>query len=69
MFRILWAFDVLPGLDEKGNVVLPAADAFTTSLVTRPMPFPCRFQPRHEGVEEVISDEAERAEVDSAAWK
>ncbi|KAJ7802217.1 cytochrome P450 [Mycena olivaceomarginata] len=67
--RILWAFDVLPGLDEKGNVVLPAADAFTTSLVTRPMPFPCRFQPRHEGVEEVINDEAERAELDSAAWK
>ncbi|KAJ7813127.1 cytochrome P450 [Mycena olivaceomarginata] len=66
--RILWAFDVLPGLNDKGDVVLPSADAFTSGLITRPMPFPCRFKPRHAGVEEVVINEAERADVDSAAW-
>ncbi|KAJ6460391.1 cytochrome P450 [Mycena vitilis] len=67
--RILWAFEILPGADEKGNVIQPSADDFTTGLITRPVPFPCCFKPRHGSAAEVVQSEAEQADIDSAAWK
>ncbi|KAJ7671682.1 cytochrome P450 [Mycena polygramma] len=67
--RILWAFEILPGADEKGNVILPSANDFTTGLITRPVPFPCCFQPRHGSAAEVVQSEAEQADIESAAWK
>ncbi|KAF7330210.1 Cytochrome P450 [Mycena venus] len=60
--RILWAFDVLPGLDEHGEAVIPSPDKFTSGLLTEPMPFPCRFEPRHGTTVEIVRSEAEAAE-------
>ncbi|KAJ7116691.1 cytochrome P450 [Mycena epipterygia] len=67
--RVLWAFQILPGLDEAGNVVAPSADDFTSGLITRPTPFPCRFEPRQNSTVEVVHIEAERADVESVVWE
>ncbi|KAJ7672234.1 cytochrome P450 [Mycena polygramma] len=61
--RILWAFEILPGLNEKGDVVLPSADNFTNGLTTGPAPFPCRFKPRHSSTAEILHSEAETADI------
>ncbi|KAK0213317.1 cytochrome P450 [Desarmillaria ectypa] len=67
--RILWAFDVMPPVDEKGNKVLPSADSFTTGLTIQPEPFKCYFEPRSPHAKDIIIQEAERAEIDACAWK
>ncbi|KAJ7510535.1 cytochrome P450 [Mycena galericulata] len=67
--RILWAFRILPELDDKGRPTLPSADDFTSGLITRPVPFACRFEPRHGSAVDVVNSEAERADVESYAWK
>ncbi|KAJ7082888.1 cytochrome P450 [Mycena belliarum] len=67
--RMLWAFKILPGTDKNGNAIVPSANDFTSGLLTRPTPFPCRFEPRHESAAEVVQNEAERADIESEAWK
>ncbi|KAJ6553462.1 cytochrome P450 [Mycena vulgaris] len=66
--RILWAFNILHGLDPDGSPVLPSANDFTSGLVIRPIPFPCRFEPRQTTTADVLNSEAERADTESAAW-
>ncbi|KAJ7470933.1 cytochrome P450 [Mycena latifolia] len=66
--RILWAFNILPGMDQNGITILPFADDFTSGLVIRPTPFPCRFEPRQGTTVEILRSEAERADVESVAW-
>ncbi|KAJ6577527.1 cytochrome P450 [Mycena capillaripes] len=61
--RMLWTFHILPGLNEKGDPVIPSADNFTSGLVTGPAPFPCRFEPRHKSTAEIIHSEAEVADM------
>ncbi|KAF7375270.1 Cytochrome P450 [Mycena sanguinolenta] len=61
--RILWAFEILPGVDDKGEVVIPSPDSFTSGLVVGPTPFPCRFEPRHSTTVEIVHNEAEGAEI------
>jgi hypothetical protein len=47
--RILWAFDVLPGLDENGNEIKVDTQAYEPGLsLTSPKPFRARFVPRSE---------------------
>lgn len=69
MSRILWAFDIMPPVDEKGNRVLPSVDSFTSGLTTRPEPFKCYFEPRSSQAKDTIVQEADRAEIDALAWK
>jgi len=56
--RLLWAFDVsregVEVLDTKG----------TDGLVTKPLPFKCRFEPRGEWVRKVVKRECDRWGVD-----
>ncbi|KAJ7895083.1 cytochrome P450 [Mycena leptocephala] len=61
--RILWAFEILPGLNENGEVVIPSADDFISGLVSSPAPFLCRFQPRHSSTVEIVHNEAEGADM------
>ncbi|KAJ6468323.1 cytochrome P450 [Mycena sanguinolenta] len=61
--RILWAFEILPGSNEKGEVVIPSPDSFTSGLVVGPTPFPCRFEPRQRTTVEIVNGEAEGAEI------
>ncbi|KAK0240852.1 cytochrome P450 [Armillaria nabsnona] len=67
--RILWAFDIMPLVDEKGNKVLPSVDSFTSGLTTQPEPFKCYFEPRNSQANDIIIQEADRAEIDALAWK
>ncbi|KAJ7224125.1 cytochrome P450 [Mycena pura] len=67
--RILWAFNTLPSSNAEGKPILPSADDFTTGLITRPTPFPCRFEPRTGSTAEVVHAEADRAETELTAWK
>jgi hypothetical protein len=56
--RILWAFDVLPGLDETGNEIKPDTEAYETSTsLTQPIPFKARFVPRSEEKRRLILEE------------
>lgn len=57
--RILWAFDILPTLDEHGNSKLPDQERLTQGFVCMPEPFSARFVPRS----------AERANVVRKEWR
>ncbi|KAK0194886.1 cytochrome P450 [Armillaria mellea] len=67
--RMLWAFDIMPSIDEKGNKVLPSVDSFTSGLTTGPEHFKCYFEARSSRAKDIIIQEADRAEIDALAWK
>ncbi|KAI3602517.1 cytochrome p450 [Moniliophthora roreri] len=53
---ILWAFNVSPGTDERGNIILPDADAgISDGLVVRPPDFPCKITPRYADVPALVA--------------
>lgn len=65
--KILWAFDIRPGLDEKGNVVdidITSETRYKDGLVVSPAPFPCDIRPRSEKIRETIMREFAVAERD-----
>ncbi|KAL4905343.1 cytochrome P450 [Aspergillus multicolor] len=59
--RLIWAFDVRPGLDSDGNEVKLDIFAYTNTENTRPEPFKARFTPRSEKIHALIFEEAEQA--------
>ncbi|KAK4466378.1 Fumitremorgin C synthase [Cladorrhinum samala] len=61
--RLLWAFDIKPELDERGKPVVVDTKG-TDGLVTKPLPFKARFEPRGERVKEVIMRECDTWRVD-----
>ncbi|KAH7110166.1 cytochrome P450 [Dactylonectria macrodidyma] len=64
--RILWAFKILPPVDDNG-VNLPvdlSDDAFVLGAVTMPKPYKCRFIPRNSQVEETLVREWKAAEAE-----
>ncbi|PNS18366.1 3-hydroxyphenylacetate 6-hydroxylase [Sphaceloma murrayae] len=67
--RLLWAFEILPGLDEKGDVVKPDIFAYSDSENMRPLPFAVRFVPRGEGRRAEIEREAAEAGRRLRRWE
>uniref|UniRef100_A0A8H7KE77 Cytochrome P450 n=1 Tax=Bionectria ochroleuca TaxID=29856 RepID=A0A8H7KE77_BIOOC len=59
--RLLWAYNIQPGLDEKGQPVELDIFAYTESENTRPEPFKARFTPRSKETEQIILGDAEEA--------
>ncbi|KAG6355934.1 hypothetical protein INS49_015318 [Diaporthe citri] len=59
--RLLWAFKVEAGLDDKGKPVQLSAFAYNDSENIRPLPFKARFTPRSSKIEELIRSEAREA--------
>lgn len=56
---------MLPPSDANGTKILPKLkEAGYCEFIWRPDAFECVFKPRSEGVEEMITREAERAEVE-----
>ncbi|KAI0810997.1 cytochrome P450 [Irpex lacteus] len=52
---MLWAFDIQPCLDEKGEAILPPTDEWVDAgFVVRPASFDCNFTPRFSGVREIL---------------
>ena len=61
--RILWAFDILPGLDDNGKEIKPDTENYekNTSL-TSATPFKARFVVRSEEKRKMILDEWKTAQ-------
>jgi len=61
--RILWAFDILPGLDADGKEIKPDKENYekNTSL-TSAIPFKARFVVRSEETRNMILDEWKTAQ-------
>ncbi|KAI8932356.1 hypothetical protein NX059_010548 [Plenodomus lindquistii] len=70
--RMLWAFDILPALDDGGQPLLPDAANLTEGLVVRPKPFPARFIPRSKERADMVRQEWEKMEClldEEKQWK
>ncbi|KAF8888764.1 cytochrome P450 [Infundibulicybe gibba] len=68
--RILWAFDVLPQLDDKGQPILPVdPDHFTNGFNSKPVSFDCRLVPRSQKTVECIESGWQAAKSKLAAWQ
>ena len=63
--RLLWAFDIKPGPSEEGGP--PDASKGTDGLVTKPLPFKARFQPRDQSARDLIRRDCNTHAVDFAA--
>ncbi|KAH9900103.1 cytochrome P450 [Xylariomycetidae sp. FL2044] len=61
IIRLLWAYDIRPGLDESGNEVTLDIFAYTSCENMRPEPFKARFIPRTPQIEQMILEEAKVA--------
>jgi hypothetical protein len=62
--KLLWAFEILPGLDEQGNVVEPDVDptrAYSEGFLVCVKQFPARFKVRSETRRQAIESEWETA--------
>lgn len=57
--RILWAFNITPSLDKKGQPILPDPDRLTQGFVCLPEKFPANITPRSK----------QRAEIVEKEWK
>ncbi|KAM5349584.1 hypothetical protein ACJ41O_006089 [Fusarium nematophilum] len=59
--RMIWAFKIRPGVDDKGREVDLDIFAYTESENTRPEAFKVRFMPRTKKIRELIESEAAEA--------
>lgn len=59
--RLIWAFDMKPGLDDNGREVQLDIFAYSKSENIRPLPFKARFTPRSEAIRDLILEEAAAA--------
>ncbi|PPQ77934.1 hypothetical protein CVT25_015409 [Psilocybe cyanescens] len=67
--RILWAFDILPAIDEYGRQVLPDVNNYTNGFNSRPVSFECQLIPRNGKIKAHIEAEWEAAKVHLDQWQ
>lgn len=63
MARMLWAFEILPALDEQGREILPDPSKLTQGFVCMPEEFPARIVPRSKQRAEMVEREWKEAEA------
>src|SRR5438445_344304 len=69
VLRLLWTFDIMPGLDASGNPVIPSKDDFIGSVTTRPRPFVYELRFRRSDEDKVlILNESKKAQEMALAW-
>lgn len=61
--RVLWAFDILPKLDDEGKAILPDQEKLTQGFVCMPEPFSARLVPRSGERVEMVRREWKEAEA------
>ncbi|KAK4118997.1 cytochrome P450 [Parathielavia appendiculata] len=61
--RILWAFEVKPALNDKGEKIDVDIFAFSDGFNSSPLPFECSIKPRSEGHARVIQREFQEAQA------
>lgn len=59
--RLIWAFDMKPGLDQNGREVQLDIFAYSKSENIRPLPFKARFTPRSQAIRDLVMEEATTA--------
>jgi hypothetical protein len=62
MSRLLWAFNIEPALDGKGNPILPDSDRLTQGFVCMPEEFPAKITPRSKEKADMVVKEWRDAE-------
>lgn len=65
--KLIWAFSIEPGLDEKGKPVEPDLNpetGYSEGFLVCAKDFECRIKPRSESRKETIMTEYEQAERD-----
>ncbi|EMD37058.1 hypothetical protein CERSUDRAFT_114955 [Gelatoporia subvermispora B] len=67
--RILWAYDILPAIDDRGREVIPDPWEFTDGFNSRPVSFQCRIKPRGAKVVEAVEREYEVAKERLERWQ
>ncbi|KAL3450789.1 cytochrome P450 [Aspergillus insuetus] len=63
--KIIWAFDILPGVDERGEVVesdFNPETGYSEGFLVCAKDFPCRIRPRSEARRETVMREFERVQ-------
>jgi hypothetical protein len=58
--KLLWAFDILPGVDEQGKVIEPNVnpkEAYSEGFLVCAKNFPARFRVRNDMRRQVIENE------------
>lgn len=60
--RILWAFDISPAKDAKGQPIIPDQEQLTQGFVCMPVEFPAEISPRSKERAEIVRGEWEKAE-------
>jgi cytochrome P450 len=60
--RILWAFDIRPAVDEKGQEIMPEQEKLTQGFVFMPEPYKARITVRSPEKAEIVRREWESAE-------
>jgi cytochrome P450 len=61
--RVLWAFDILPGLDENGKEIWPTTEDYESNTsLTQPKVFKARFVPRSEEKRRLVIEEWKEAQ-------
>ena len=73
MSRILWAFDIVPAKDKKGNDILPDPSKLTQGLIVMPEPFEAAIRPRSAERAALIrntwADAQEELQPSTGQWK
>lgn len=73
MARILWAFDIVPAKDEKGNDILPDPSKLTQGFICMPEPFQATIKPRSARRAELIrkswEDAQKKLDPSSGQWR
>ena len=67
--RILWAFDIVPLTNERGEQVLPDRWNFTNGFNSKPVSFKCLVKPRTIRAAEYIEREWEGARERLGKWQ
>ncbi|KAF7556454.1 hypothetical protein G7Z17_g1446 [Cylindrodendrum hubeiense] len=66
--NFLWAFNIRPGLDDKGREVFPDPKAYGVSQVSSPLPFRVRLEPRSEAIKDMLTEDAAAATLGLQAY-
>jgi len=65
--KLIWAFDILPGLDAQGNTIEPDLDprtGYCEGFLVCANDFPCRIKLRSPARRDTIMKEYEKAQVE-----
>lgn len=67
--KLLWAFDIQPGLDGNGRELELDMDAYVKGFLTAPLPYKVRFTPRSNKRKEIVEQDYKNIEGFLKEWE